>query len=271
MDEPPKLMPAGSEATAAPMSLWARLLNVFAVPGDVFEDVKRTPPSAGSWLLPTLLACVVGVGSAVILFSQPAIVQKVRNQQQTMRDRKVEEFNKKVEEGKMKRAQADQAIKGMDMMLEMSGKPMFLKISASVGAVIGAVFRVFWWGFVLWLLSLLILRSRISYLKGLEVVGLSTMIGTLGVVVTLLLQVNLGNPTATPSFALAISEFDPSNKMHLVLGALNLVQIWMVIVMAIGLSRLANVPFARASLLVLGFWLVQQSALILIGAGMGAL
>ena len=45
MDEPPRLGEQPATEPVAPMSLWARLLNVFAVPGEVFEDVKRAPHS----------------------------------------------------------------------------------------------------------------------------------------------------------------------------------------------------------------------------------
>ena len=89
--------------------------------------------------------------------------------------------------------------------------------------------------------------------------------------VRLLLQINLGRSTATPSLALVVSDFDPANKMHLVMGALNLVQVWMILIMGLGLARLARVPFARAGLLVIAWYLLQTSALVLMGAGMAAL
>jgi hypothetical protein len=52
---------------------------------------------------------------------------------------------------------------------------------------------------------------------------------------------------------------------------LNLVQVWMVLVMGLGLARLSGVPFVRASLLVIAFYFLQTSALVLMGAGMAAL
>jgi hypothetical protein len=55
------------------------------------------------------------------------------------------------------------------------------------------------------------------------------------------------------------------------LGALNLVDIWMVLVLAVGLARLTQVPFGRAALLLMGFWILQQTTLILLGAGLASL
>lgn len=242
------------------MPLLARMLNVFAVPGEVFEDVKRSPPAPTSWLVPILVACVVGTVSALILFSQPAILEEMR----AMRSKAMQQH---VEQGKITQQQADQAMQ----LVERFTTPTVLKLSGAVGAMALAFVRVFWWAFALWLLALLLLRAPVPYLKALEITGLASLIGTLGMVVTLLLQINFGRSTATPSLALAVSEFDPANKAHLVLAALNLVQVWMVLVIGLGLARLTGVPFARASLLVIGFYLLQTSALVLMGAGMAAL
>lgn len=242
------------------MPLLARMMNIFAVPGEVFENVKRSPNSPGSWLVPILIACVVGTIAAIILFSQPAILQE-------MREMRAKAMQQQVEKGKLTQKQADQA---MDMVEKFSS-PTILKVSGAVGAMVVSFVRVFWWAFALWLLALLLLRARIPYLKALEVTGLASLIGTLGMLVTLLLQVNLGRATATPSLALAVTDFDPGNKMHLVMGALNLVQVWMVLVMGLGLARLTNVPFMRASLLVVAFYFLQTSALVLMGAGMATL
>ena len=172
-----------------------------------------------------------------------------------------------VQKGKLTQEQADQALE----MVEKFTTPTIMRISGAVGSGVVSFVRVFWWAFALWLLSLLLIRVKIPYLKALEVTGLSSLIGTLGILVTLLLQINLGRTTATPSLALAVNDFNPDNKLHLVMGALNLVQVWMILVMAVGLSRLTGVPFFRASLLVLAFYFLQTSALVLMGAGLATL
>lgn len=259
VNEPPPLEPV-AKPPPEPMPLLARMMNVFAMPGEVFENVKHSPKAPGSWLAPVLIACVVGTITAIILFSQETIVREVREKQAKV-------LQGQVEKGKITQADADNALQ----MMEKFSSPTLLKISGAVGAVVVSFARVFWWAFALWVLGRLFLRVPVPYLKALEVTGLASLIGTLGMVVTLLLRINLGQSTATPSLALVVSEFDPGNKMHMVLAALNLVQIWMILVMGVGLARLTNVPFLRASLLVLAFYFFQTSALVLMGAHMGAL
>src|SRR5260221_6341536 len=108
MDEPPPhLEPQLASAPPPPApappatSLPARLLNVFAVPGDVFEEIKSSRPSVANWLVPMILMAIVGVISAIVMFSQPAIQQEVREQQSKA-------IEQRVKGGQMTRAQADQ-------------------------------------------------------------------------------------------------------------------------------------------------------------------
>src|SRR6266446_3367079 len=133
-------------------SLAARLLNVFAVPGDVFEEVKAMPNSVANWLAPVVLSSLVGALSAIIIFSQPAIQQQVREQQAKMMDGQVKA-------GRMTQSQADQAA----AMAEKFTGPTVLKIFGGVGAVFASFARVFWWALVLWLLGRWFLKADFAY------------------------------------------------------------------------------------------------------------
>ena len=81
-----------------------------------------------------------------------------------------------------------------------------LKALGGLAAVMVSVARVFWWGFILWLLSRMFLKVPLGYLKTLEVAGLALMISALGGVVILLLIVNLPKLFATTDLVLAVSE-----------------------------------------------------------------
>ncbi len=235
-------------------SLAARLLNVFATPGEVFEEVQAAPANAANWLVPAVLAAVVGVAAVLILFSQPSFLQHSREQWASG-------YDGMVKAGKMTQAAADKAVG----MIERFAQPM-----GCVAVVVLSFARAFWWALVLWLLALLFLKTQFSYLKAVEVAGLASMISLLGGIVALLLTVNFGKESA-PSLALAVSEFNPRNPLHLALAAANLFDFWILGVMAVGLARLARAPFSRALFLVAGYWLVLQVLLIFIGALAGQL
>ena len=236
------------------MSLAARLVNVFAVPGDVFNEVKAAAHSAANWLVPILIACAVGVASVAIVFSQPAIQQQIREKQTAAMEKK---FDQLVEAGKMTRDQANRQVEAMEKFLG----PTMLIVSGSFGVVSWSFARVFFWALVLWLSGRWLLKSHFGYLKAAEVVGLATMIGVLGLIVKTLLQVNFSNPAASPSLALTVGEFDEKNVMHMLLAMLNLFDLWEVGVLGAGLARLAGATWARATLPVLVVWMILSAAL----------
>ena len=61
--------PANPDSEPQPVqtTLWSRLLNVFAAPGDVFEEVKNSKPSTANWLAPALIYILVGVISVALI------------------------------------------------------------------------------------------------------------------------------------------------------------------------------------------------------------
>jgi hypothetical protein len=237
-------------------TIWSRLLNVFAAPGEVFEEVKTSAPNISNWLVPALIYAVVGIISAFVIFSQPAIMQQIRDQQEKVMDQQVKN-------GKMTQAQADQAT----AMMEKFTGPAMTIVFGSVGAVFGSFVHIFWWAFILWLMGLLVLKVKIPFLKTVEIAGLTTMIVVLGAMVTILLTVITGKLGTTPSLALLVNNFDMKNKAHLLLAAVNVFSFWQIGVAARGLSRLTGAPFTKTLVLVVIYWLAFT--LFFIGIGFG--
>ena len=241
-------------------SLAARMANVFAAPGEVFDEVKNAPPSVANWLVPAVLLALVGIVYASVLFSQPSIQQQIREQQE-------QAIEQMVKDGKMTQAQADQALAAME---KFSG-PTMMKVYGSFGAVIGSLIKILWWGFVVWILARWLFKVRVPYMKAVEVAGLAAMISVLGAIVSLLLAVTMGNMFATPSLALLVDDFSPTNKKHLLLGAVNFFNLWLVGVLAAGLARLGGVSFGKAALILFGFWTALELVFIFSGVGRMAL
>ncbi len=261
MNEPPPALTPDPPAPVAPkMSLAARLLNIFAVPSDVFEEIRTSPHSAANWVVSALLGAIVGAISVVIILSQPAVIQKIREQQDQAIEKRMEKL---VQAGKLSR----QDVEKQKELAEKISSPAIMKSFGAATAVAMSFARVFFWALVLWLLSRWLLRTRLDYMKLAEVVGLAAMIGILGAVVKLLLQVNFSNPTSSPSLAIFIREMDPRNPLHMLLGVLNLFDFWELAVIALGVAKLAGTSFGRAGFAVIGFWAVWSSILIVVSAG----
>ena len=261
MNEQPPLPEAPPMPPPPPptTSLAARLLNVFASPGEVFEEVKNSVASTSNWLVPALLSAVIGIAAVLIIYSQPAVVQQIREQQAKV-------FDDQVKAGKMSQADADRAL----TMAEKFSGPTMVKITGSIGAVVVSFIRIFWWALVLWLLGWLFLKTKFSYMKAVEVAGLATMISILGGIVAVLLTVNFGKLSSV-NLDLVFANTDPKGKFHPLLAALDVFSFWLVGVMTVGLARLAGVRFARAFVLVAGYWLLLQFLLLSLQALAGSL
>lgn len=257
MEELPPFPEPPPEAPQAPaMSLGARLLNVFAMPGEVFAGVKAGRISVGNWLLPAFLSAVVSVLTAVVIVSQPAL-------QKQMHDRieqQAKSLDQQVKAGKVKQADVDRTL----ALTRAITQPPVLKVAGGVVAAVFGVARVFWWALILWLLGRAFLKVRFGYIKTLEVAGLALMISVLGAVVTLLLTLNLSKVFAAPGLALVVSDFDAHRKSPLLLGAANVFSLWLVGVLSVGLGKLAGVPFLRAAWFVFAAWVIQESFLVLL-------
>ncbi len=262
MEELPPVPESPPEAPQSPpMCLGARLLNVFAIPGEVFAGVRASRLSVGNWLVPALLLMLVGVFAAILVASQPAL-QKQLNQRI---EQQAKALAQQVEAGKLKRADADRAL----ALARAITQPPVLKVLGGMAAGVFGIARVFWWALILWFLGRAFLKVHLDYLKTLEVAGLALMISVLGAVVTLLLTINLSKAFATPSLALVVSEFDLRRMSRLLLGAAYVFSFWFVGVLGVGLAKLAGVPFLRAVWLVFATWVIQESFLAMVGGALG--
>lgn len=236
------------------MSLGSRLFNIFATPGDVFQEVKTGSASTANWLVPALILIVVSWVAAAVIFSQDSI----KHQLSEITDQAIQ---KQVERTHMSEQQAEQARAMGEKWAAISSK-----IGAAVAPVFGGLVTPFFWGLIVWLVGAKVLKGNFPYMKAVEVVGLANMVSVLEVIVKTLLIVGLGNLYAAPSLVLLVKEFDPQNTTHSVLALVNVMTFWLLAVRAIGLARLSGASVAKAALWVVGIWATYTGVLVGLGA-----
>jgi Yip1 domain len=249
--------PPSVRGTLPAMSLTARLMNVYATPGDVFEVVQQsTQPCVANWLVPVFLSCVVGILFTWVALSQPNVEQQIHEQQ----DQKLQ---KMVDSGKMSTAELEATRARMEQLNLMT----LVKISGSVMAVATSFGLVFVMALILKLTSRWLPQPRLEYMKWVEVAGLSSMVLMLGTVVQLLLVMIMGSIFATPGPVLLVGEIDPQNTVHQVLSSINLMTLWYLCLLGVGLAKLAGGGFLKAVAPLLGLWAALRVAIILLGWG----
>jgi hypothetical protein len=251
MEEPQLTPEPQPEAPQPPtMSLGGRLLNVFATPGDVFQEVKAAKVSAANWVVPALILIVVSWVASLVIFSQPAINHQLSEITE-------QAIQKQVERSKMSEQQAEQA---RAMGEKWAG------ISAKIGAALVPVFAgfvtPFFWGLIVWGVGAGLLKANFPYMKAVEIVGLANMVSVLDVIVKTLLIVGLGNLYASTSLVLLVKEFDPQNTVHSLLALVNVMTFWLLAVRGIGLARLSGVSIAKAIAWVFGVWVAYTGLLV---------
>jgi hypothetical protein len=241
------------------MSLAARLLNVFASPGEVFEDVKASAPSVGNWLAPALLLILVGWVGGWLVLSQDSIKHQISE----ITDKAIE---KEIQKRKMSPQQAEQARR----VGEQYGS-IGTKVSIVAAPVFAAFIVPFWWGLIVWLFGAKVFKGSFTYMKAVEVAGLANTIAVLDAIVRTLLIMTLGNLFAAPSLALLLKEFDPQDPMHSLLGVFNVMTFWILAVRSIGLARLSGASFGKSMAAVFGLWAAWTALMVGFGFAMRAI
>ena len=254
MEEPiPPQLPKTPNPPA--MSLPARLFNIWAAPGDVFDEIKSAKPATANWLVPVLLSCVVGMISVLVIFSQPGVLQQMKEKQE-------EQLDKLVASGKLNAEAKTKAQEG----IESFGMTV-IKISGAIGAVVASFAWVLVAAAVLKLLGSSMLKAAFSFSKALEVAGLAAMVSLLGGIIQTLLVVATGSMFVSAGPALLISNFNPANKTHLLMGTINVMTLWYLAVLGLGLAKISGTTAAKPVLCLVALWLVLRAGIIFSGLG----
>jgi hypothetical protein len=240
------------------MSLGGRLLNVFATPGDVFQEVKTARVSAANWLAPALILIAVSWVSSWLIFSQDSI----KHQLSEITDQAIQ---KQIEKSHMSEQQAEQS-----RAIGEKWAGIMAKVAAVLVPVFGGFVTPFFWGLILWLVGAKVFKGDFPFMKAVEVVGLVNMVSVLDVIVRTLLIVGLGNLYAAPGLVLLVKDFDPQNTVHGLLALVNVTTFWVLALRAIGLARISSVSFTKAALWVFGIWAAYTGFFIGLGVVMRA-
>ena len=217
------------------MSLAARLLNVFAIPSLVFDEVKLTPHSPANWLVPAVLLVVASWLGAWLVFSQESF-------QKQLREANDKAIQKLVDAGRLKPDQAE---------LNRQAMRITAQVTPYLAPLVGALVSPFGWGLVLWLVGARMFHVPFPFIKAVEVAGLANAVAVLGTVVQTALMAGLADWSAHSAGA---KPFDPQNPSPAVMVVANVATCWVLALRAIGLARLSGAPFMRAAAWVFGIW-----------------
>jgi hypothetical protein len=235
------------------------MFNVIAAPGEVFDYLRNSTPSVGNWLAPTLIAIFVAWISTTVIFSLDSVKQQLSEISAQAVEKQIEKMKMPPEQAEQTRAAAEK----YGSIGQIAG--------GYVGPVVAGFMSPFLWGLFVWLVGAKMFRGGFPYMKAVEAVGLSNMVGVLDVLLKTLLIVILGSIWAAPSAALIlVRDFDPQKPLHAILAALPVMTFWLLAVRSVGLSKLSGASFAKSAVWVFGFWFLYTGLLMGFGFAMQA-
>jgi hypothetical protein len=249
---------AAAAATPA-MPFSDKLINIFSSPGALFDNVRLTPTTHSNWLIPMLIVMIVTIGMSQVVMNNASLKDQIVSVSQK---KMAEQMDKNVQAGKMTAEQAEQAKEQASNF--MPGSTWFSVIQIG-GVIIVTPIILMLMGLVYWLLGKTAMKAQAPYIKVVEVVGLTFLIGAIESIVTTLLMFAFDSIHASASLALFVSQFNPEDKLHLVLAKVNLFTFWSLGVTSVGLSRVFQRDFPKVLVLVLALWVLWSIASVALG------
>jgi Yip1 domain. len=157
----------------------------------------------------------------------------------------------------------------MEQTKEMTESSIMVTIFGSVTAVIYLSVAMFGIPLVFWLVVKLFFKANAPYKKILEIYGLSSVIGIVNAVITLLLINLFVSIIATPGASLLlIGNFEPGNFSHSLIASLNFLTIWQMAIFGIGLAKISNKSAGTGIGTSLGIWVIWIIIVSFIGSMM---
>jgi hypothetical protein len=251
MDEQQTVTQPEPGANVPPMSFTEKLVNIFAAPGELFENVRLTPRTPSNWIIPVIIIIVVAIGMQQIIMNNPSLSAQTK----ALIDKATKErLDKDVQSGKKTPEQAEQEREQIERFTDPSSPLRIITGAVSIAVFMPAI--LFLIALVYWLLGRSAMHATAPYMKVVEVVGLTLLIGAVESIVTTVMAVGLDSIHAGPSLAVFVKDFDFGNKLHAALAKVNLFTIWSLVVTGIGLAKLFQRDLPKVLVLLFSLWIL---------------
>ncbi len=239
--------PSLPEAPAENISLGDALAGVFSEPGDTFTAVKQSSKK-NYWVLPVILIILITLVSSFLVLRDEELSSEIRDKQKIAMKERLDEA---VKDGKMTREQADKQTEQAEKF--MSGSMMM--VFGAVGAIFGVLIFFFLKALVFWGV-LKLFKGNASYVNVMNVLGLAGIITVIQLIIDSVLAIFMGKLLMNIGPVLLVSEASVGKSMYTFLANFDLINIWYMIVVSIGLARVAELKTSKTIPLVFGLWLI---------------
>lgn len=228
------------------ISLGDAMAGVFSSPGETYTAVKQSTKK-NYWLIPLIIVIVVGVLSSILVLRDEELVSSIKEKQKTaMKER----FDEAVKEGKMTKEEANEQ---MERSEKMFSGGMFV-IFGIIGSLVSTLIFFFLKALIYWG-ALKIFKGSGTYTDTMNVLGLASLITAIQLIVDTVLAILMGKLMVNIGPVLLVTEESVGKSMYAFIANFDLVNIWYLIVVGIGLAKVSNLKSSVTISLVFGLWL----------------
>ena len=206
--------------TSKDLSIVQKMIGVFFTPKETFEAIDRKP----DWVAPLLVIIIL-----TLIFSMITMPITMPEQMEKQRE--------KMEERGMADDQIDQAM--------ATGEKMG-KIMAPVGIIVGVPIVLLFFALIFWFVGNVILGGQTTYKRMFSVYTYSSLIGTVGFMLTALLILMRKSADVHFSLALLLPQEQSETALYQFFKGFNLFSIWQYAVLAIGFAVIYKLSMKKS-------------------------
>ena len=234
-------------------SLGKTITDVFASPSDTFKGLDKTAPKPLLWVIPLIVSILMVILTMIISFTNENL-----KSQRIDATRAV--LEQRVAENKMTQEQMNMAMQGME-----GGSPIMIIFPVVFISIFMTIFFLLT-ALLIWLGSKYVLKSTAGYEKILELNGIASWIGVLGIILQILMMIGLNSIYAVPGLSIFFyTSFDPLNTTHKILAMINFFSVWQTIIIAIGLQKWSEKGITAPMIVSFAVWIITLALMYLMG------
>lgn len=231
------------------ISLSDAMTGVFTEPRTTFEGV-RDSKKRSYWLVPTIIVIIFTIVASLLVINDEELYSEIKQMQH---DAVVKRLEERVKEGKMSQEQMDQQLERTERFMDKSS-PFFL-ISTILGPIIGGFIILFLRALVLWLV-LKIFKGAVSYMLVVCVTALTGLIDVISTVINTVLAIITGRLMVNIGPILLFAKDSMSENMMKFVSHFDLITIWYLIILGIGLSAISGLKNSKTMPIVFVLWII---------------
>jgi hypothetical protein len=233
--------------TQEELSKMEAITGIFTEPGNTFETINKV--SKNYWILPMIIAIVLGLITSFLFFSDNELVDKTMDKQRQKVREKMEES---VKQGKMSQEQSREALEKAEKF--MNPKSLFFQIIGYLGGAVTTFITLFLLSLV-YLVFLKILKAQFNYMSLLNVIGLAMIVSGIGGIINIVLSIVMGDLSSL-GLGLVLNASSVGTSFHGFLSKIDVFNVWFYVIISIGLIKVAKIKPLHSYLIVFGVWFV---------------